>query len=334
MTRLFLTAASAALGIGCLAVALLGSAQLTDWLLRCATLVILATSWNLMANAGMISLGHSAFWGVGSFAAVLSINVLGLPVAVAFGPAVLAGALVGAFLARTTGRLSGIFFAISTLALSEGLRVIALMLPEVTGGAAGLFVKAAVRPEPRSITVAAVAIAILCVGIAYALSRSRYHFALRGMRNDEASVQMIGVDPLKFRLGTTVLSGAMASTAGAISACYTGYLDPEVAFSLDHTIMAQIAPILGGLYTVAGPVIGSFAIVVLAETTRIWLGTRPGLSLFIFGFLLALCIRFMPLGILGQLGAWYRRAEGLRARRRATPEAGDPLSPPRPLEQP
>ena len=117
------------------AVTMVGSAVLNDWLFRVATLVMLAVSWNLMANAGLVSLGHSAFWGIGSYATVLSANTLGLPFGVAFVPAVVVGALLGVLLALTTGRLKGIFFAIATLALSEGLRVLALMLPEVTGGA-------------------------------------------------------------------------------------------------------------------------------------------------------------------------------------------------------
>src|ERR1035437_705075 len=106
-----------------------------SWLFRLTTLVMLTISWNLMANAGLISLGHSAFWGVGSYIGMLTINTAAVNFLVVLLPVSLGGAVLGVALALVTGRLRGIYFAISTLALAEGVRVIASMLPAVTGGA-------------------------------------------------------------------------------------------------------------------------------------------------------------------------------------------------------
>ena len=289
-------AACIAIGLG---VVFFGTAVQNDWLFRATTLTMLAVSWNLMANAGLVSLGHSAFWGVGSYATVLSMNKLGLPFGVGFVPAVVAGALLGVFLAATTGRLRGIFFAISTLALSEGLRVMALMLPQVTGGAAGIFLNNSLRPPQWVLYLTGFSGAVLCILIAYILSRSRFHYASRGMRANEQVVQMLGVDPRRYRLGVMAISGAMASFAGAVYACYGGYLEPELAFSLHFTILSQIAPILGGIHTLAGPVLGSAAIIFISEVTRVWLGNREGWSLLIYGLILVVCIMFMRDGILG-----------------------------------
>lgn len=291
--------AVAILFVAGLAIIFFGSAVHNDWLFRVTTLTMLAVSWNLMANAGLVSLGHSAFWGVGSYATVLSINAFGLPFVLGFVPAIAVGALLGVFLAATTGRLRGIFFAISTLALSEGLRVMALMLPDLTGGAAGIFLDNSLRPTPSVLYLTGFAGAVICIAIAYAISRTRFHYACRGMRSNESAVQMLGVDPRLYRLGVMAISGAMASWAGAIYASYGGYLEPELAFSLHFTILSQIAPILGGIHTLAGPVLGSAAIIFLSELTRIWLGMREGWSLLIYGVILVVCIMFMPRGIVG-----------------------------------
>lgn len=189
---------AACIAIGC-GIVFFGTAVQNDWLFRATTLAMLAVSWNLMANAGLVSLGHSAFWGVGSYATVLTMNKFGLPFGVGFLPAIVGGALLGVFLAATTGRLRGIFFAISTLALSEGLRVLALMLPEVTGGAAGIFLNNSLRPPPWALYLTGFAGAVICILIAFILSRSRFHYASRGMRANELAVQMLGVDPRHYR---------------------------------------------------------------------------------------------------------------------------------------
>jgi branched-chain amino acid transport system permease protein len=311
LTRIIGVIACLAIGLG---VVLFGSAVQNDWLFRATTLTMLAMSWNLMANAGLVSLGHSAFWGIGSYATVLSMNKFGLPFGVGFIPAIVAGTLLGVFLAATTGRLRGIFFAISTLALSEGLRVMALMVPQVTGGAVGIFLKNDLRPPPWALHMTGFLGAVLCVLVAYILSRSRFHYASRGMRANEMVVQMLGVDPWRYRFGVMAISGAMASFAGAIYACYGGYLEPELAFSLHFTILSQIAPILGGIHTLAGPVLGSVAIIFISEVTRIWLGNREGWSLLIYGLILVICIMFMRDGILGIWRDVMRRDERRRGR--------------------
>src|SRR5690606_29069118 len=106
---------------------------------RICSIAILAASRNMLAGAGMISLGHSGFFGLGAYVAILAANVLGMPYWMTLVGSVIAGALLGAGLARITGRLRGIYFAISTLAMSEGLRVAAVMLTGITGGSRGAY---------------------------------------------------------------------------------------------------------------------------------------------------------------------------------------------------
>ncbi|MDP1693661.1 MAG: branched-chain amino acid ABC transporter permease [Burkholderiaceae bacterium] len=296
----------------CIALPFGATAVVNDWLVSAASLVIIAVSWNLAANAGLISLGHSAFWGIGSYAAILAANKLGLGLAASLLPALLLGAAVGAALAVITGRLRGIFFAISTLALSEGLRVLAVMLPGLTGGGEGMYLDPKLRPAPEVVAAFMAFGALAAVWLAWAMSRTPWHFAFRAMRANESAAQMLGVQPVRFRVGVLALAGAMASFAGGVRVWYGGFIDPGIAFDLHITILAQIAPILGGIHTLAGPVIGAFLGVLLSEGARIWLGDK-GVSLLVYGVALVLCILFLPQGVWGGMRAawarWARRSE-------------------------
>ncbi len=274
-----------------------------NMVLRIGSLVMLAISWNLAANAGLISLGHSAFWGLGSYATLLVANKLGLSFFSSLIPAVVVGALSAAAIAVITGRLRGIFFAIAMLALSEGLRVIAMMTPDITGGGAGVFISQNLRPDTQMVAVVTVIGAIASAVIAYVITRTPFHYACRAMRNNESASEMLGINPIRFRIAVLALSGALASLAGGINIWYTGYLDPEIGFDLHVTILSQIAPILGGIHTLAGPIIGAFVTIGLSETTRILVG-QQGYSLLIYGAVLVFAILYMPKGI---YGAWCAR---------------------------
>ncbi len=296
-------------GLAWLGLPLFGSATFNDWQFRTSTLIMLATSWNMMANAGLISLGHSAFWGVGSYAAVLAANRLGLSLLPSLAVAVGVGLVLGFVIAAVTGSLRGIFFAIATLALAEGFRALAFVIPGLTAGAAGLFLAPVHRPGRLTLDVTAAAAAALSVLVALLLVRSRSHFAFRAMRSNESACEMLGVNPRRFRIGIVSLSSAIACCAGALNALFGGFLDPDIAFTLTFTIEAQIATILGGIHLVLGPVVGSILIVALSDGSRLALGNLPGASQLAFGVVLVLAVMFMERGLCGWLAGlrWARR---------------------------
>lgn len=313
----------AACALGLLLVPALGSPTAVDLAFRTGSLIALAISWNLMASAGLISLGHSAFFGLGAYVGILSTNLLGAPFWLSLLGSLLAGTLLGSGLALVTGRMRGIYFAITTLATSEGLRVIAVMLPDLTGGAKGAYLNTANTPGVLAINLAMSLVAVAACVVAWLIARSRFHYAFRAMRANEAASQMLGIFPLKYRTAIMALSGGMASLVGGVEVWHGGYLDPAVAFDLHITITSQIAPILGGIYTLSGPILGAVATVFLGDLTRIALGHISGASLLVFGLVLVLCILYLPQGIQGGL----RRAFGRRsATSAATPKAPLPAA--------
>jgi branched-chain amino acid transport system permease protein len=270
-----------------------------DLIFRASTLIVLGISWNLMANAGLISLAHASFSGIGGYAAAIIAKTFGLSLVAALPTSVIAGMLLGAFLAVSTGRLSGLFFAIGTLAVSEALLVMSLMLPYITGGAQGIDVPQGLRLGPHFMGIAAATLAAAALLLSLALSNSRFHYACRAMRSGESAAQMLGLNPRRYRFGVLVISGGLAAGAGGLGAWYTGFLDPRIAFSLDITIVAQIGPLLGGIYTVVGPVFGALALTGVAEATRLGFNGTSGLGQLLYGVILVVSVLLMPHGIVG-----------------------------------
>jgi branched-chain amino acid transport system permease protein len=302
---------------------LVASPIVNNMILRIGSLIMLAISWNLAANAGLISLGHSAFWGLGSYAALLVANRLGWPFFASLIPAMLIGAVSAAAIAVITGRLRGIFFAIAMLALSEGLRVIAVMTPDLTGGGAGVFIDQALRPSTQTVALVTAVCAVGSALVAYLISLTPFHYACRAMRNNENASEMLGINPLRFRIAVLSLSGAMASLAGGVNIWYSGFLDPSIGFDLHITILAQIAPILGGIHTLAGPIIGAFATIGISEFSRILLGEQGG-SLLVYGVILVVSILYMPKGIYGTWLAWRQRKPKISTTAPAAVKAATP----------
>jgi branched-chain amino acid transport system permease protein len=295
-----------------------GSPTMVDITFRTCSLVVLAVSWNLMASAGLISLGHSAFFGLGGYAAILAANSAGTPFWLSLLGALVAGAILGLGLALITGKMRGIYFAITTLAVSEGLRVIAVMLPDLTGGAKGAYLAPDNFPGAFTVNMAMGIAAVGTCLIAWAISRSRYHFAFRAMRANEGASQMLGIYPLKYRAAITAISGSLASLVGGVEVWHGGYIDPALAFDLHITITSQIAPILGGIYTLAGPVLGAVATTLIGDATRIGLGHIEGASLLVFGLILVGCVLYLPQGIRGGIAQFLDRRSNRSAGSKVT----------------
>lgn len=285
---------------------------LDDWIFRGTLLAMLAISWNMMASAGLLSLGQSAFWGLGAYACVLSVNDAGFGFWASFPAATAAGGLAGVFLALSTGRLSGMFFAIATLALSEGLRIVANMLPSITAGSAGLYLTATAVPPRWLLYEVAIISACATIAISVLLAATRFAFAIRAMRNNESAAQMLGVNPLLFRTGVSALAGMIAAFAGCLNMWQGQYVTPEIAFDLNYAIVPQIAVIIGGIYTLSGPVVGAVVIIALSEATRILFAGQEGYSVLIYGLCLALSILYMPQGLHGTLRRALAGHRGVR----------------------
>jgi branched-chain amino acid transport system permease protein len=278
---------------------LAGNPYLLDLGIRAGAAIVLAVSWNICASAGLISLGHAAFWGVGAYAGALTMAASHSVVA-----GVLAGAGaslgVGLFFGILSARMRRFYFAIATLAYAEAFRVAAITFPAITGGSVGLFIPSAVLPAQLSVFYGTILVAAIATAVAAFVADHRSGYAFTAMRDNEPTAMMIGIRPFRYRLLALALAATPVGAVATLSVAYTAFLDPNIAFSVAISVEAQIAAIAGGMYTVSGPVMGAIIVTILSEVARQVMGAHSATSL-VFGSMLVLLILFCPSGVIGIL---------------------------------
>jgi branched-chain amino acid transport system permease protein len=313
--------------VGLLALIPLGVSANTvlNFLVFTLIIAIAAQGWNILGGyGGQISFGHAAFFGTGAYATAMLQVHLGLNAWVAFGVGIVAGAAVGlliGFLSFRSG-LRGSYFALITLAFAEVLRIVANST-SITGGGAGILIKLDVRPENFQFQSRAaffwigLAIVALVLLITRALEHTRFGAQLMAVRENEDAARALGVDALKVKLGAITLSAAVTAAAGCLYAQYFLYLDATIAYGVWISVEALLAPIVGGIGTVFGPLIGALALHGLGNLTSRMAGSIPGIDLVVYGALLVLVVAFAPNGLLGLI----KRLRSRLTRRAATEAA-------------
>jgi branched-chain amino acid transport system permease protein len=269
-------------------------------------------AWNIMMGfAGQLSLGHSLYVGVGAYAAAaLYVHFglspwIGLLASVALCAA--AGAVIG-FLAFRFG-VSGVYFAILTIAFAEFARIGFDHFKWVQGSS-GLFLPVTnytendlwnLRGSPTMFYFLMLGLTAGAFVLCHALLRSRMGYYWLAIRESPEAAQALGVNIFRYKMYAVVLSAAMTSLAGVMFAFYYNNLFPEQIFHISRSIELILGPIIGGIGTLAGPLIGAFVITGLAEGMRevmLQLGIEvPGVKQVFYGLVLLLVVMFLPHGI-------------------------------------
>ncbi len=302
--KAFPLAAGAALGVLALAAPLLlERGSLNDvWSLAFA--VVLASAWNLLGGfAGQVSLGYSAFLGIGAYTTVL-LSLRGMS---PFLTLPLGAALAAAFsvlIGLPAFRLRGPYFTIATIGVGEVVRVTASSV-SFTGGSSGL------RMPPGSFDftrnyLSMVALAIAVVALAAFVKRSAFGQGLAAIRQDIDAAEAVGIDSTRFKLAAHALSAALVAVAGGLHAINFQYIAPGSVFDFRLSLSIVLMPIVGGVGTIAGPVLGALVF----STLQVKLLSIPALRdsyLFIYGTLLIVVMLFEPKGILGLLRRVFTR---------------------------
>lgn len=266
-----------------------------------------AQGWNLLGGfGGQLSFGHAAFYGTGAYVtALLQQHGVNAWAGAALGVA--AGALVGAvigFLSFRAG-LRGSYFALVTLAFAEVLRILANAAP-FTGGAAGLLVRLDVRASNFQFAsrVTFFYVALGCVAAAllltWSIGRSRFGAQLAAVRENEEAARALGIDAFATKLRAITLSAAITAAAGVLYVQYYLYIDAGLAYGTGVSVAALLAPVIGGVGTVLGPVVGAVALEGLGHLTRLVAGPVPGVDQVLFGLMLVAAIAFVPGGLVGR----------------------------------
>ncbi len=265
--------------------------------------VILAASMNLITgSAGLLSLGHGAFFGVGAYAAALLATRLGWPFWLTLPAAAAAAAAVGALVAVPTMRLTSIYFAVATLGIGEMIYVTLLNWVGFTRGPMGIRGIPAISLfgwqglATGLVVGAAVMVAVLW--LVHRLVHSYYGNALRALREDDACADAMGIDVGRLKLQAFAIACALAGAAGALFAHTTGYISPE-SFRFGESILILSMVVVGGLGSLYGSIVGAVILTVLPELLRD-LGQWRMIAV---GAVLFLSILFMPRGLVGEVSA-------------------------------
>jgi branched-chain amino acid transport system permease protein len=268
-------------------------------LITVAIYAILAHSLNVITGqAGQISLGHAAFFGIGAYTAALLYTKAGLPFWIDVPLAAVAAGIVGAVLGIPCLRVRDDFLAITTMGIGFVVEAVFLYIP-FFGGAMGIGGIDLPTWVGREMTKSEYLFLILFVLAAlfvldYILSRSWIGLAWSSIREDEQAASALGVDIVRFKVMAFVLGSALAGLAGAFYAHFLTFIMPY-NFGFGQSIMILSMVVFGGIGTRWGPLVGAVLLGIIPEISRPIMEYRT----LLYGLLLVGMMRFQPSGLLG-----------------------------------
>ena len=269
-------------------------------------------AWNIMMGfAGQLSLGHSLYVGLGAYAAAALYVHFGVSpwigLGASIGIAMLAGAAIG-FLAFRFG-VAGVYFAILTIAFAEFARIGFDHFRWVQGSS-GFFLPVAnyttndlwnLRGSPKMFYYLMLALAAGAFVLCHALLRSRMGYYWLAIRESPEAAQALGVNVFRYKLAAVVISAAMTSLSGVVFAFYYNNLFPEQIFHISRSIELILGPIIGGIGTLFGPIIGAALLTLLSDGITEGLAALgweiPGVKQVFYGICLLLVVMFLPDGV-------------------------------------
>ncbi|ABM56676.1 branched-chain amino acid ABC transporter permease [Verminephrobacter eiseniae] len=327
--------AVAALLLACLALPLvLRDEFLIHSLIMVLYFAYLASAWNLMCGyVGQVSFGHSVFSGVGGYCSVLLLTGIGLSPWIGMLLGGLAAASLALAIGSCTMRLRGPYFALTSIAFAEIIRIWLENTDIVFGihlkGAEGLSVPllgtswAMFQFESKQpYYYIIVGMLVLVMTITWLMERSRLGVCLKAIRGDRDAAESLGIDPTRYTLTALALSAFMTALGGSFYAQFIRFINPERNMGTELSIDMALMSIIGGQGTVFGPLVGALFLAPLAEITRSYLGGQfAGLHLVLYGLVLIMAVLYLPKGLLHPLQQWGRRLLARRAPAPHSPQA-------------
>jgi len=270
---------------------------------------LLGVSWNLLGGfAGQVSFGHATFFGVGAYATMLLYLRLGLAPWYGLALGGVAAVLVSLPIGLICFRLRGPYFSLSTLAVAEIVRLVALNWEALTNGPVGLLITGLPRVVLGARAVdwesklpfycVIAALAALAMGATWRLTQARLGAYLAAIREDEDAAEAIGIDTVRAKVLILAMSAFFTGLGGGFYGFYFRYVDPDAVFPIALSVEMVFIAVVGGLSTVAGPVIGAVFLTSIGELFRERFQVG---HLILYGLCMMLAIRYLPEGIWGSI---------------------------------
>jgi branched-chain amino acid transport system permease protein len=264
--------------------------------------IVLATAWNILGGyTGYINFGTGAFFAVGAYSAVVLHKLSTVPIPVMILVAGVVSGVIGFGMGYLTLRLKGVFFAIATLAMAIVAQTL-IVNWDFVGGSRGIYI---IRPQQAPffggyieyLYSLMLILGWLAVAVARTIERSRLGLGFSAIRDDEQAAEASGVPTLRLKLVATTLSGALMGMAGAPLPYYVTYLDPSSSFNLSYAVNSVAMPLIGGMTSWVGPVIGAILLGTIQQVATVTISSE--LNLLIVGLLLIFFVIAAPNGIVG-----------------------------------
>ncbi len=306
--------------------------------------IIQGESWNVLGGyTGQYSVGHAAYFGLGAYATLMLLQFRQVAPWWGVWAAVLLAIVVAVVVGSITFRLRGPYFVLASIAVAEIARLVALNWKDVTNGAEGILLSDVPPLVVGGTTItdfvskvpfyyAALALAIVTIAVNWGVQHSKLGYYFQAIREDQDAAHSLGIPLTLYKNVALAISAIFTACSGAFYGLYVGFIDPGTVLTVEISVSFVLVCIIGGIGTIAGPVVGALVLVPLSEALRANLlsealfklgvvseASRTGAFLrenlahahaLIYGILVVIVILFMPEGVLGF-------ARGVAARRRA-----------------
>ncbi len=270
-----------------------------------------ATSWDILGGwTGQTSLGHAAFVGIGAYSMAVLTQKHDFDAISAMQLGMLLAGILALVWGSLTFKLKGSYFTLSTIAIAEILRLVAINERWLTGGGEGIFIFSLSEPfgldlfDRQIQYYIALVYAALLIGLVMWFAHNRFGYQMQAVRENEESAQAAGINPNGIKMQAFILSSALTASGGAIYALFLSSLEPHDIFFLPLSIQIALTAIIGGRGTIWGPALGATLLILSAEFFR---NIFAEANLLIYGVLILVVILFMPRGIVGELESWLIR---------------------------
>ncbi|MFC4276568.1 branched-chain amino acid ABC transporter ATP-binding protein/permease [Achromobacter aloeverae] len=295
--------------------AILGTPFWTNLFVLLFVFSAMSVAWNIVGGyAGQLSLGHAVFYGIGGYTATLLTQNFGITPWIGMLAGAVISALVAVVISYPTLRLKGPFFALSTIAILEVVRLLVIHEESWTGGSSGISLPLnigwtwMVFREKMNYVIIAYGLFIVVVWASWMIRKSRMGHYLIAIREREDAARAVGINTVNMKILAAVISAALTSIIGSFHITYLTFVDPGSAFSLDLSIQIAMFALIGGLGTVSGPIAGTFLVLPIAELARGWLsGVGNGMHGLVYGLILVGVVLTIPRGLAGAFGPMVER---------------------------
>jgi branched-chain amino acid transport system permease protein len=263
-----------------------------------------ACSWNILGGwAGQLSLGHATFVGLGAYFVAIGASQFEL----APWWSILIGMSVAGVMAFLWGKLTfglyGPYFTLSTIAIAEMVRLVAINEGWLTGGATGVFID--YLPEPFGIDLfdktvqyyLMLAYAAITLLITIFISTRKFGYQLKAVRDNEEAAMAAGINPTAIKLKAFVLSAMLTALGGGIYGIFLSFIEPHIIFNLLLSVQIALTVIIGGRGTIWGPAVGAAVLIISGEVFRT---VFEQANMLVYGILILVVILAMPKDIVGE----------------------------------